>query len=166
MWAFLITGATAFGGGTIAHLRERLVKGRRWLTDDEFLKALQLGQILPGIVVTNVSVIVGDKLHGRAGALLAWLGMLVPGALFVAGLALFDADAGLRTAMAPALRGVAAAAVGLLAAVAFQIGRTRLRRGDLVLVALTAAGSGYWKLPLPLLLVVLAPVSIWIHRPR
>ncbi len=166
MWAFFVTGATAFGGGTIAHLRERLVKGRRWLTDDEFLKALQLGQILPGIVVTNVSVIVGDRLHGRPGAFLAWLGMLVPGALFVAGLAVFEADASLRAVMAPALRGVAAAAVGLLAAVAFQIGRTRLRRADLVLVALTAVGSGYLKLPLPLLLAVLAPASIWLYRPR
>lgn len=165
-WAFFVTGGTAFGGGTIAHLRERLVKGRAWLTDDEFLKALQLGQILPGIVVTNVSVMVGDRLRGPAGALVAWLGMMIPGALFMAGLALGDADPSLRTTLNPALRGVAAAAVGLLAAVAFQIGRTRLRRTDLVMVLLTAVGSGYLGLPLPLLLAILAPASIWLNRPK
>src|SRR5215470_1061386 len=72
---FLVIGATSFGGGVVAYLRENLVTGRRWLDDQEFLAALEISQTLPGLNATNMSIIVGEKLCGVPGAIIAFLGM-------------------------------------------------------------------------------------------
>ena len=76
---FFVLGATSFGGGVVAYLREALVTTRRWLDDDEFLADLELSQTLPGLNATNMSIIVGDRLRGLAGATVAFLGMTLPG---------------------------------------------------------------------------------------
>ena len=65
---FLVLGATSFGGGGVASLREALVTERGWLDDEEFLGALEPSQTLPGLNATNMSVIVGDRLRGLPGA--------------------------------------------------------------------------------------------------
>ena len=41
---FLVIGGTSFGGGMVAYLREMLVTRRRWLDDDEFIVALEIGR--------------------------------------------------------------------------------------------------------------------------
>lgn len=81
--AFAKIGATSFGGGIVAYLRDALVEEHQWVDDDEFLAALEIGQTLPGLNATNIAVIVGRKLHGAPGATAAALGMLLPGTLAV-----------------------------------------------------------------------------------
>src|SRR5262249_1996137 len=82
-WTFLIIGATSFGGGMIAYLREMLVSRRRWLSDDDFIVALEIGQTLPGLNSTNVSIIVGDSLRGVPGSVAAFLGIILPGTVLL-----------------------------------------------------------------------------------
>ena len=66
--AFLLIGATSFGGGVITYLRSSLVDKHGWLDDREFVELLSISQTLPGLNATNVPVLVGDRLRGALGA--------------------------------------------------------------------------------------------------
>ena len=61
---FLFIGATSFGGGVVAYLRDGLVDKRGWVNDQEFVEYLAISQSLPGLNATNMAVLVGDTLRG------------------------------------------------------------------------------------------------------
>ena len=163
---FLKIGATSFGGGVVAYLREHLVERRRWVDEDGFLAALEIGQTVPGLVSTNVSVIVGSHLHGVAGAIVAVLGMTLPGAIVVFVLGLIYARFRTDPDVSAVLAGVAAAAVGLILAVALQIGRREITRWrDVPIVAAAFVLVGLLHVSLVPVLIVLAPIAIAMNRP-
>src|SRR5215467_12095055 len=91
---FLFIGATSFGGGVVAYLRENLVGGRKWLDDEEFVQVMEISQTLPGLNATNMSVIIGDRLAGVPGAVAALVGMVVPGTLLMLALGVLYASHG------------------------------------------------------------------------
>lgn len=158
-------GATGFGTSMLPYYRSRLVEDLRWISEDEFLNALKIGQAMPGLNATNLSVIIGDKLAGRAGAVVATLALLLPGALCLCLMGgVFMAhrnDPGLdRT-----LDGVAAAAAGILLATSWKLGKKQLMSRQVVLVLATAIAAGYYQLSLPVVLLIMLPLSIWACRP-
>ena len=74
---------------------------------------------------------------------------------------------GHKAAVAGALDGVAAAAVGLLLAVTVQIGRKEIHGVADVLIALvTCLAVSELHVPLYIALLVIGPVAIWLYRPR
>src|SRR5258708_13425355 len=80
---FLAIGATSFGGGVVAYLRNSLVTAKGWLDEPQFLAALEISQALPGLNATNMSVIVGDRLPGPPGPLAAFLGITLPAGILI-----------------------------------------------------------------------------------
>ncbi len=165
-WAFLYMGATSFGGGVVAYLRDHLVSRLNWLDDDEFIAALEIGETVPGLISTNVAVIVGSRLAGVGGAIAAALGMIIPGALMIFVLGVLYAHLRANPDVGAALAGVGAAAVGLILAVSLQIGRRAVQRlADLLIVAAAFVPVGIWHVSLVPMLVVLAPIAIWSYRP-
>jgi chromate transporter len=164
---FLTIGATTFGGGVVAYLREVLVSRRRWLDDDGFLAALEISETLPGLNSVNMAILVGDRLRGVAGALAAFVGMTLPGTVAVFALGFLYASHGATPAVAGVLDGVGAAAAGLLAAVAIQLGRRQLTRfPDALIVAIACLAVGGLRLSLVLVLLTLGPFAVWWYRPR
>lgn len=164
---FLIIGATSFGGGTFAYLHNSLVLQKKWLTEDGFLDALAVAEALPGLNAANVSIIVGDRLRGTFGALVAFLGMTVPGALFILALAVVYASHHDNPWVEKALIGVGAASVGLLAAIALQLGKKQLtHRLDLVVIAVTVVLISFLHISLLWVLLSVGPVAYLLFRGR
>lgn len=164
---FGLLGATSFGGGVVAYLRQALVARRGWLSDASFLSGLELSQILPGLNATNMSVYMGERLRGARGALVAALGMIVPGAAVVMGLGLLYQRHGHLPDVSVVLGGVGAAAVGLTLATTLQIGRRQLADlRSLALVAATFVAVGLLHLSLVVVLATLGPFSVWLYWPR
>ena len=164
---FLYVGATSFGGGVVAYLREHLVVRQKWLDEDHFLAALEIGQTIPGLVSTNISVIVGSRLRGVKGAIVSALGMTLPGAIsvFILGL-LYEQFSG-NPEVRAMLHGVGAAAVGLILAVTLQIGSRALKQWrDLGILLAAFLLVGVWHVSLVPVLVVLAPIAIRLNRPE
>jgi chromate transporter len=145
-WIFLRIGATGFGGlGTMLSLLEReLVEGRRLLTRDDLAEAVAVTRLLPGSTVVQVTAHVGYALKGWPGSLVATAAFLAPSVLAMFGLAVgYDAVVA-RPASAPALGGLTAAVVGLVAATGFRIARATLQRpraGALAMAAFTAGAA-------------------------
>jgi chromate transporter len=165
---FVTIGAVSFGGGIIAYLQRMLIDDTKWLTEDEFMAALEISQTMPGLNAVNMSVIVGDRLRGPMGAIIAALGMLAPGAIFVFLLGLAASSARHATPLAnAALKGVAAGAVGLLLAIALRTGhKSFVRWRDLVLMALTFCAMSLLKVNLLVIILTLGPIAIYAYRPR
>jgi chromate transporter len=164
---FLVLGATSFGGGVVAYLRQALVVRQRWLDDETFLSGLELSQTLPGLNATNMSIYVGERLRGVPGAIVAALGMILPGAVIVMLLGFVYASHGHLADATLVLGGVGAAAVGLTLATTLQIGRKQLVRPlDLSLIVLTFVVIGVFRVSLPIALLTIGPLSVWLYRPR
>lgn len=164
---FLIIGATSFGGGVVAYLRNALVVKKNWLDEEEFLTALEISQALPGLNATNMSVIVGDRLRGPVGAVAGFLGMTLPGGLLVFALGIFYASNHGNPTMHKVLAGIGAASVGLLAAVTLQIGHKQLEHlREIALIVLTVVMVSFLHISLIFVLLTVLPLAIFIYRPR
>src|SRR5713226_10355788 len=73
---FLRASLSGLGGGPV-WVRYAVVERRRWISDAEFADILSLCQFMPGPNVVGISICVGEKLRGGAGALAALGGFLV-----------------------------------------------------------------------------------------
>ena len=159
--AFLWLGATAFGGGTAAWLHREVVLRRGWLDDATFLRDFALGQAIPGSNGVKLTVQIGQRLHGFAGAAAALAGLLaVPFAVVVVIGALY-AGLGEHRIVHAMLDGVAAAVIGLT----FATGLQSIAHGAPGPAAMGVAGAtvlsvGVMRWPLLPVVAVLAPLSI------
>ena len=119
---FLKIGATLYGSGYVllAFLHDDFVKGLGWLTDQQLLDAVAVGQFTPGPVFTTATFI-GYILDGIPGALVATVAVFLPSFVLVA--AVYPWVPRLRASpwTSGFLDGANAAAVGLMAAVAWQL---------------------------------------------
>lgn len=164
---FLIIGATSFGGGVVAYLRNSLVIKKGWLDEERFLSALEIAQTLPGLNATNMSVIVGDRLRGPVGAFIAFVGMTLPGATLVMVLGVLYASHSHNPAVNAALIGVGAASVGMLTAVTLQIGRKQFGSMiDIAIIVVTIVMVSYFHISLLIVLFTVGPVAVFLYRPK
>jgi chromate transporter len=112
----LKVGALTFGGGLtmIAFIQEQVVDQFGWLTPQEFVDGLALGQFTPGPILM-VAAYVGYKAAGLAGALVGAAAAFLPS--FVMMLAILPAFDRVRTLVWPraALKGISPAVIGVLA---------------------------------------------------
>jgi chromate transporter len=163
--AFLKVSMYGFGG-PIVWVRRILVEERRWLNDRDFADILSFCQFMPGPNVVSITVCIGAKFRGAAGALVALAGfILVPWTVGFALGALL-----LSYAQTPLLQGilhgVAAAAAGLLVATGIRLLLPhRHRLIALVVAALAFTGLALAQLPLLVVVLGLVPLSIALARP-
>lgn len=124
---FLKIGSVLYGSGYVllAFLRADFVLRLGWLTDQQLLDAVAIGQITPGPLFTAATFI-GYLLGGTSGALLATLGIFLPSFIFVAISNPLIPKIRNSTWASSLLDGVNAAALGLMAAVTVQLAGSSL----------------------------------------
>jgi len=138
---FLKIGAVTYGSGYVllAFLRGDLVVRYHWLTDKQLIDAIAVGQFTPGPLFTTATF-VGYLTGGLRGAVLATLGIFLPSFVFAA----FVYPLIPRLRQSPTARafldGVTAAALGLMAAVTWQLGRTAIVDIATAVIAILAFG--------------------------
>jgi chromate transporter len=159
---FLGLGLTSFGGA-LPLARRTIVEQRRWLTGAEFTDLLGLCQFLPGGNVINLSVALGMRFRGLRGALAGILGLIAGPSLVVIALGVLYE----RTQNDPHIQhlfaGLAAAAAGLLIAMAVKI-LLPLRHDPraATIVVLGFVSIALLRFPLLPTMLVLTPLSIYV----
>ena len=149
LWQLFATmlkiGAVLYGSGYVllAFLRGDFVDRLGWLTEEQLIDAVSIGQVTPGPVFTTATFI-GYLVAGPVGALLATVAIFTPSFLFV----------GLLTRLTDRLRaspwtsvmldGVNATALALMAGVTLQLGRSALVDPLTVAIALATLAL-LWK---------------------
>jgi chromate transporter len=137
---FLKIGSVLYGSGYVllAFLRGDLVQRLGWLTDQQLLDAIAIGQFTPGPVFTTATF-VGYLLGGVPGAVLATLGIFLPAFVLVAAVNPLVPRLRRSPWMGALLDGVNTAALGLMAAVTLDLARAALVDWITVLLALLSA---------------------------
>lgn len=161
---FLGLGMMAFGGALpLAH--RMLVERKRWLSEEEFTEMLGLCQILPGGNMINMSVAVGMRFRGVRGGIAGLLGLIAVPSMVVVLLGMLYERYQDDPQVAHLFAGLAAAAAGLLVAMAIKI--VRQLRGNLPMLAVAAVCFGaiaLLRLPLLWTMLAMTPISIFIVK--
>jgi chromate transporter len=163
--AFGRVSATAFGGGQMPAIRREVVRRNKWLDDDAFLEVLALAQLLPGSNPSNVAVLVGSRVGGLAGAVVAFLSTVLPGFAILMIIGAFALDSHLPW-VGGALRGCAAMAVGLTLANTIELTAKRINVVDIAIVAAVAVTVLVLHASLALTLAIFIPVALVLTRPQ
>lgn len=141
-------------------MREFVIQ-RRWVSEDEFLSGLALSQAFPGINVVNLSIWIGYRLRGGAGAFAASMGMVVPAMMVAIGMAAVFSLLNDSPSVHYALAGIAAAAIGLSLEMGVHAAK-RAVNGILPILIMAATFVAIFVFEISLIWVVLcaAPCSI------
>ena len=136
---FLKIGSVLYGSGYVllAFLRNDFVLRLGWLTDQQLIDAIAIGQVTPGPVFTAATFI-GYILGGTSGALLATLGIFLPSFIFVAISNPLIPKIRSSTWLSSLLDGVNASSLGLMAAVTIQLSFSSLTDLPTTLIAVVS----------------------------
>ncbi|MDQ6526988.1 chromate efflux transporter [Nocardioides sp. LHD-245] len=138
-WTMLKIGAVLYGSGyvLIAFLEGDFVDRLGWVTQQQLLDAVSIGQVTPGPVFTTATFL-GYLVAGLPGAVVATVAIFLPSFVFVGLLTRLTDWLRSRAWTAALLDGLNATALALMAGVALQLGRTGLVD---VLTVVLAAGT-------------------------
>ncbi|MBO7654804.1 MAG: chromate transporter [Kiritimatiellae bacterium] len=141
--SFLKIGAMLFGGGyAMLPLLEREVVNRRaWCGQEEMTDFYAMAQLVPGVIAVNTAMLIGHRLRGFFGTLMATLGVVcVPFLIILAYGIVFDTIAD-HSVLNRAMAGLRPAVAGMMLGTAWTLfrrtGQTRL--GVSVIIAVLAA---------------------------
>jgi chromate transporter len=121
-------GLINFGGpaGQIALMHRVLVEEKGWIDDESYLRALNFCTLLPGPEAQQLATYVGWKLYGVRGGLAAGLLFVLPGAAVVLALSILYAYAADLRPVAAALLGVKAAVLTIVVEALLRISKRAL----------------------------------------
>ena len=157
--AFGRIGLLSFGGpaAQIAIMHEELVERRKWLSEDQFLRALSLCMLLPGPEAMQLATYAGWRLRGLWGGLLAGLLFVVPGALVIFVLAFAYISYGQIPLVQAAFVGIKAAVIIVVLQALLRLGNKALANTSAwILAALAFVALFAFGLPFPLIIGVAA----------
>ena len=162
-WVFLRIGATAFGETELVLIERELVERRRVLTHQDLTDALTYTKALPGSTVVQLVAYLAYRIAGWPGSAVATIVYLAPSTLAMMALAAgYIAVSGLPLVQ-PAAAGLTAAAVGLLLATAWRLGKRSIAPRQPLSVALAlgaALAGGIFGVSAALLVAVAGLVGI------
>ena len=143
---FLRLGWLAFGGpvGQIGLMHLDVVERRRWLSEEEFIRALNFCHVLPGPEAMQLAIYIGWKKRSYLGGVVAGLLYLMPGFLTHTALGWIYVRFGMRPEVLGVLWGFRPVGLALLLAALVRISRAALKGVFPVLLAIAAFGAFFF----------------------
>ncbi len=140
---FFTLGLFTIGGGLamLPLIRSIVVDKKQWMTQEECVDCFSVCQALPGVIAVNVAIFIGRKIKGFSGAVCATLGVVFPSFFIIILLVLFLNNIQDNPHVTGAFEGIKAAAAGLIAVAAYELGKKTINTIFGWVVALAAFGS-------------------------
>ena len=166
---FTRIGCLSFGGpaGQIALMHREVVEERGWISEEQYLHALNFCHFLPGPEAQQLATWIGWKLHGWRGGLAAGLLFVVPGALVILALSMLYAAAASLSWFAALFLGIKAAVLALVLQALLRIaGRaldTILKR---MLVLASFLALALFNLPFPAVVLGAGLIGFFVAARR
>jgi chromate transporter len=137
---FLKIGSVLYGGGYVllAFLQRDLVERSHWLTSQQLLDAIAIGQVTPGPLFTTATF-VGYLLAGNGGAIAGTLGIFLPSFILILVIGPWVEKIRSSAWASGFLDGVNASSVGLMAVVTYTLGRAAIVDWRTITVALLSS---------------------------
>ncbi len=144
-------------GGVLPFAYRALVEKRKWLDSREFASLLAIAQVMPGPTICNLSVMIGQRYAGFAGACAALAGMVLGPSCIVIALGVAWQHFGELTAVKQGLHGMSSVAIGLILATAVKMGINLFKPDPEPLDARPAPGAEAVAAPV----AMATPVPYW-----
>jgi chromate transporter len=160
---FLRLGWLAFGGpvGQIGLMHLDVVERRRWLSEEEFIRALNFCHVLPGPEAMQLAIYIGWKKRSYLGGVVAGLLFLMPGFLTLTVLGWIYVRFGMRAEVLGVLWGFRPVGLALLLAALVRISRAALK-GVFPVVLAAAAFAAFFFGHVPFVAVLLGCGAAYI----
>ena len=139
---FLRFSLLAFGGpvAQIAMIKKELVEEEKWVSKEQFNRALAVYQVLPGPEAHELCVYFGMKAGGRLGGFLAGLAFMLPGFLLMLLFTWLYIKFGLRSpTILVIFAGIQVAVVALITFAVYRIGKHAVVNTVLLVIAILSA---------------------------
>ena len=162
VWARI--GLLSFGGpaGQIALMHRIIVDERKWLSEREYLSALNFCMLLPGPEAMQLATYSGWKLHGTRGGLAAGLLFVIPGAMVVLALTMLYARFGKLPLVEAIFYGIKAAVLAIVLEALLRVARRALRtRADWLIAALAFLALYCFGVPFPAVIIAAGVYGFW-----
>jgi len=162
-------GCLSFGGpaGQIALMHQELVEERRWITEEQYLHALNFCHLLPGPEAQQLATWIGWKLHGVKGGLAAGLLFVLPGALVILGLSVLYGFAARLGWFAALFLGIKAAVLGIVVQALLRVaGRALDAPLKRAMAAAAFLSLAVFSLPFPLVVLGAGLIGTLVARVR
>ncbi len=166
---FTRIGLLSFGGpaGQIALMHRELVEERQWVSEEQYLHALNFCHLLPGPEAQQLATWVGWKLHGLRGGLAAGLLFVIPGALVILALSVLYAVAARLDWFAALFLGVKAAVLAIVVQALIRIAGRSLNTGFKRWLAVAAfIALFFFDLPFPLVVLGAGAIGMIVAAAR
>ncbi len=160
-------GCINFGGpaGQIAIMHREIVERRRWIPEEQFLRALNFCMILPGPEAQQLAIYIGWLMHGTPGGVVAGVFFVLPSVFVLLFLSWLVAAHAQVPAVAGLLYGVQPVVIAIVVEAVLRIGRRALRHRALYLFAGAAfVGIHFLSIPFPLIVAAAATAGIALQR--
>ena len=160
-------GFISFGGpaGQIAIMHQEVVERRRWIGENQFMRALNFCMLLPGPEAQQLATYIGWRLNGLAGGIAAGTLFVIP-SIFVMLLLSYLAVAHIDVpAVAAAFYGIQPVVVAVVVEAVLRIGKKALRHGVLYGFAAAAFVAIFFlKVPFPFIVAAAALGGLIMER--
>jgi chromate transporter len=160
---WLRIGLLSFGGpaGQIALIHREVIDERKWISEQEFLHALNFCMLLPGPEAMQLATYIGWKLHGIKGGLVAGLLFVLPGALTILALSILYATLGKLTLVEGLFWGVKAAVLVIVLEALLRVSKKALKDNlDWAIAAFSFIALFCFGLPFPLVIALAAALGL------
>ncbi|PYT17506.1 MAG: hypothetical protein DMF51_02290 [Acidobacteria bacterium] len=146
-------------------MHREIVERKRWIPEEQFLRALNFCMILPGPEAQQLAVYIGWLLHGTPGGVAAGALFVIPSIVVLLVLSWLVAAHARVPAVAGLLYGVQPVVIAIVAEAVLRIGRRALRHPALYLFAAGAFIAIYFfSVPFPLIVVGAAAGGLLLER--
>lgn len=167
--AFVRIGGLTFGGGyaMLPMLEKEAVERRGWITSSELLDYYAVAQCTPGIIASNTAALIGYKVHGATGALVAALGVVCPSYVIITIIAAFMSNFTDLEVVQNALAGVQVCVAALILSAIVKLWKNSVvDRLTLVLFLITFGAVLAFSLSPIIAVVVMAITGIAVTAVR
>lgn len=162
---FFKIGCFTFGGGwaIVAQMEQEFVDRRKLITKEELLEMIAVGRSLPGIMITNISMLFGYHVAGIPGGICTVVGIVFPAVIILSIITVFYNSFKDNYWVHAALTGIRAVVIPIIAVSAISLGKQALRtRSAVVIFAVAFAISVFAGVSsIMLILIAIAAALVW-----
>lgn len=136
--SMLYISAFTFGGGFVisTFMKKKFVDELHWIDEDEMLDLIALAQSSPGAIAVNVSILVGKRVGGFIGMLVAVLGTIIPPMVIILVVSVFYNAFASNKYISLLLKGMQAGVAAIIADVCCDLGKNVIKSKSILHIAI------------------------------